>query len=505
MPAAFNSSAPNSTTPVADPTWYGDIRYMFTDTDIAHMGNQSLDLTSYDAVVASANGIYGQVSAGLMPPGSPWSAAWTQTFLNWMVAGFPKGTDTGSKVAVAALAAAQPVGRIRKDINALQPPEIALLKQAFSGIMAKNPTDPNSYFVQAGLHWLPAHPGLYCQHHVPAYNPWHRAYLLGFENALRSVPGCEQVTLPYWDITTPFPDVLKSAPFDAYTLPQDVGQGYNAGYVTKRFPYPTIEANLAGFNVTGDINRALGKNNWEDFHGLLDNRPNNTIISAHDSGHGSIGPTMADQNVAAFDPVFWFFHCNWDRLFWQWQTEMNATDLRGLLTTIESAASKAIFTVSVLETMTPFTLKTVDIVDSTKSLDVDYQPPQARVAEMKVAKLQQSALAAKPFRVKTDMVDVCVSGINRLKIPGGFTVHLLKDGKPLASRFFFQPTEVEKCSSCVNNATVHFNFELPLDAVKDGQLSVQVEPVDKSFVGANFPSKMMGNPKVDIRFLVHHE
>jgi tyrosinase len=507
--ASFTSSAPSPTAPVADPTWYGDIRYMFTDSDDAHMGNQGLDLTSYDAVVASASGIYGQVSAGNMPPGSPWPAAWTQTFLNWMIANYPKGTDTssGGKSGAAALARVQgaTATRIRKDINALQPPELATLKQAFSAIMAKDPGDPNSYFVQAGLHWLPAHPGLYCQHHVPSYNPWHRAFMLGFENALRSVPGCEQVTLPYWDITTPFPAILKSAPFDAYTLPQDVGLGYNAGYVTQRYSYPDIAANLAQFDVTGDINRALTKNNWEDFHGLIDGRSNNTIISAHDSGHGSIGPTMADQNVAAFDPVFWFFHANWDRLFWQWQTEMNATILRGLMTTIESSASKAIFSVPVLESMVPFKLKTVDIVDSVSNLDVDYQPPQAGAVAMKVAKLQEAALAAKPFRVKTDMVNVRVRGINRLKIPGGFSVHLLKDDKPIASRFFFQPTEVEKCESCVNNATVHFDFELPLDAVKDGQLSVRVEPVDKSFVGNNFPSKMMGNPTVDVHLLLHHE
>ena len=69
--------------------------------------------------------------------------------------------------------------------------------------MAKDPSDPNSYFVQAGHHWLPA--PLYCLHHVPGYNPWHRAYMLSFENALRSVPECGDVTLPYWDITTPFP------------------------------------------------------------------------------------------------------------------------------------------------------------------------------------------------------------------------------------------------------------------------------------------------------------
>ncbi len=84
-------------------------------------------------------------------------------------------------------------------------------------------------------------------------------------------------------------------------------------------------------------------------------------------------------------------------------------------------------------------------------------------------------------------------------------MHLLKDNKPVASRGFFQPTEVEKCASCVQNANAHFDFELPLDAVQGGNLSVRVEPLDKSFVGDTFPAKMMGNPTVDVHFLLHHE
>ena len=39
---AFYSDSPSKTNPVANPTWYADIRYMFTATDDAHMGNQGL-------------------------------------------------------------------------------------------------------------------------------------------------------------------------------------------------------------------------------------------------------------------------------------------------------------------------------------------------------------------------------------------------------------------------------------------------------------------------------
>jgi tyrosinase len=231
------------TYPVAHPTWYDTIRLMFTKTDIEHMGSQELDLTSYEQVQIASGNIYGQVAVKNMPPGNPWTADMVQTFLNWMADNCPKGTPAPDQVSASmALFARTAAARIRKDVNSLSATERDTLKKAFEGILAKDVSDPNSYFAQAAIHWLPTP---FCQHHVPAYNPWHRAYLLGFENALRSIPGCENVTLPYWDITTPFPDLLKSPPYDSFTLPQDIGGGFAKGYVTERFSYPDIAANLA--------------------------------------------------------------------------------------------------------------------------------------------------------------------------------------------------------------------------------------------------------------------
>jgi tyrosinase len=507
----------NLPTPVANPTWYADIRQLFAQTDVDHMKGQGLDLTSYDAVKNSAGDIYGQVSTGNMPPPPHnWPPAWITTFLNWMTNGFPKGTPTSPQTPAMGLmnvaALVTTATRIRKDITTVSAAELASLKAAFSGIMAKDPSDASSYFAQAGYHWLPVG-NLFCQHHVPAYNPWHRAYLFSFENALRTVPGCENVTLPYWDITAPFPEVLKSAPFDTYTLPKDVGPGYAAGYVTQRYPYPDIQRRLSALAVTEDLDRALTKTDWEDFHGLIAGANNNTIIAAHDSGHNAIGPTMADQAAAAFDPVFWFFHCNWDRLFWQWQKTMSATNLEGVLTTINKETdpvSYQIFTVPVLQALNPFTgnapkLDTSKILDSETSLDIDYQDPKTPTRMNLLAKTQRSVLTSQKFLVHADRVNVRVQGVNRLKIPGSFTVHLLKDGVPIASRAFFQPSEVGKCPTCVNNAIVHFDFELPLQDVSNGKLEVWVEPLDKSFAGDHFPNKLMGNPTVDVRFLMSTE
>ena len=493
------------TYPVAHPTWYDTIRLMFTQTDIAHMRSQELDLTSYEQVLAASGNIYGQVAAHNMPPGDPWTPDMVQTFLNWLTDGCPKGTPTSDQVyAMRAMLANKPAAaRIRKDVNSLSAAELATLKTAFEGILARDPSDPNSYFAQAGIHWLPDR---FCQHHVPAYNPWHRAYLLGFENALRSVPGCENVTLPYWDITTPFPDLLKSAPYASYTLPQDVGGGFNKGYVTQRFSYPEIAANLLQYDVTADVNRAMAQTDWEDFHGYWSGAPYNTIIAAHDGGHGSIGPTMANQAVASFDPVFWFFHSNWDRLWWEWQKKVQGTDLNGLLSTINKTTdllSYQIFTVPPLEALAPFTtgplgLNTVKTIDSI-ALGVDYAPSAAPSKPIAFA-LKTSRAVSVDRKVSLDAQHamVSVTGINRIKIPGSFAVHLMKDGKTIASRFMFQPDDVDKCDTCVKNAMAHFDFDLPLAEVTGGKLSVEVEPVNKAIVGARFPSRLMGNPMIDV-------
>jgi tyrosinase len=506
---------PNRSTPIAEPTWYSDIRYLFGQTDIDHMKAQNLDLSTYDDVVASAGNIYAQVATGNMPPGDPWPPAWQTTFLNWMQNGYPKGAPASPENGARALrfseGSERKATRIRKEITTLTPAELENLIKAFTGIMAKDPSDPNSYFVQAGYHWLPA--PTYCQHHVPGYNPWHRAYLVGFENALRSIPGCENVTLPYWDITTPFPDVLTMPPFENYTLPQAIGGDFEEGYVTSRYSLSGIQQNLINYGVADCISRALTKTDWEDFHGYWSGAMRNTIISAHDGGHLSIGPTMADQSVAAFDPVFWFFHANLDRLFWKWQQQIQATTLTGLLSTISKdrdPISYQIFTNPALEVLTPFTsnppnLNTLSIIDSESSLDIDYEEPVELAAMPFLAKTQQSVLASKPFAVQTDRVNVRVQGLNRLKIPGSFSVHLLKNGERIASSAFFQPREAEKCENCANNAIIHFDFELQLEDVSNSTLEVVVEPVDKSFVGDRFPHKLMGNPTIDVQLLLRTE
>lgn len=130
--------------------------------------------------------------------------------------------------------------RVRKDIRALDKDELDLLIKAWAYIQ-KNPPDlednPNteSFFTIAGFHGEPFRGagygnaswwGGYCNHGNVLFPTWHRAYLLSLENALRRAPGCENVSLPYWNQVwtgdTPFPEIIPphELPYPSNPIPE---------------------------------------------------------------------------------------------------------------------------------------------------------------------------------------------------------------------------------------------------------------------------------------------
>jgi len=85
------------------------------------------------------------------------------------------------------------------------------LMRAWKGIKELAPNNPRSFFVLGGYHGEPfrgagwgssAYWGGYCNHGNILFPTWHRVYLVKLEEALRSIPGCEDVVMPYWDETS---------------------------------------------------------------------------------------------------------------------------------------------------------------------------------------------------------------------------------------------------------------------------------------------------------------
>lgn len=490
---------------VASPTYMADIRFFFRPEDIDHMGAKGIDLSTYDGVKRNALAVFAHTAPpnADMPPDAAgkWSAERSQTFKNWIINGSPLGTATSPDPGTSPGSGSPGTtpDRLRKNVTSLSAQEVETLRTAFTGIMGRAPDDPAGYFAIAGGHGLPHS---WCLHHEDRFNPWHRVYLKIFEDALRSVPGCQDVTLPYWDVTTPLPGLFQQPPFASYTLPQDPGvtadppqPGEYFPYTTQRHDPATITRNMQTFGVFTDNATSLRQSRWGTFNigGFQD-----FSIQAHDGGHVSTGPTMADQNVSSYDPVFWFYHCNIDRLWLQWQQNVHARTLAGFKSTIDGDTSW--LTDPPFNSLTGFPAATAD---QTISFGISYDSVGEEAAlENKVG----SIAAARAFSIKrSSPVSVRVKDIERLNIPGAFVVKLLADGEPIAQRAFFQPKTPRNCENCRRQARVNIDFRIEHDRLLDRRLSVQIEVPGHQEIGASFPLSQAGNPTINARLLLDDE
>lgn len=503
---------------IANPTYMADIRHFFTTEDVQHMAAKNIDLGTYDGVKGQAINIYQQTSAGTMPPPPPdsdeppWSANKVQTFLNWMTNGYPVGSATAVPVEPAPPEGAT-AGRVRKNVANLSDDEVDALKAAFTGLMGRPDSDPNSYWALAGIHWLPGGwDGVtgQCQHHVNPFIGWHRVYLKVFEDALRSVEGCADVTLPYWDFSTLLPPLLQEQPFASYTFPQDPGAHIkpNPGYfpgTTSRFSPQQIKDNMDA-DVLGDLATSLKQSLWGKY-GSGGSGYQQFSIQAHDMGHNSIGPTMANQDIAAFDPVFWFFHCNLDRCWLKWQEAVNATTLTGFKTTLGGNSAWLAPPLNGLPPFSPPALTPATTTDETIAYGITYEEPTLELAEdLTLENTNGSLAAARSFSIKSSTpVSVRVKDIDRLNIPGSFVVNLLADGKVIARRAVFQPTTPRDCETCRSVGLVSLDFRIDQAQLVDRQLSVEIAVPGQADIGAKFPLSQAGNPTINARLLLHDE
>jgi tyrosinase len=306
------------------------------------------------------------------------------------------------------------------------------LMLAWKGIKELPVTDPNSLFSIGGFHGEPFRDqgatdgnywGGYCNHNNVLFPTWHRVYLHKIENALRSIKGCEQVTLPYWD-ETESDSLLKGMPWSltqekvtlngqqvdnplrSYKFQITINDNVNTdasiyskpqGTDTVRYPYSGLVGtpadrqkseehnkqwnasqgtDLLNSNIMGwlnktvslpDIDKRLRLGGVHVLYALCLDAPNYTVFSnqtsaaswnmklskdpvvvpletPHNDIHLSVGgfnipgPGMPDfspipgangdmgeNDTAAFDPVFFFHHCNVDRMFWIWQKKHQST------------------------------------------------------------------------------------------------------------------------------------------------------------------------------------
>jgi len=164
-----------------------------------------------------------------------------------------------------------------------------------------------------------------CPHGNWYFLPWHRAYILMYELAVRQVTGNNDFALPYWDWT------LDRQMPPAY-LEQTFNGQPNSLFEPQRTVTPT-DALPDGVVGQAVINEILTESPFETFgtsrpvgqdgldqswincefcgtQGTLEGNPHNTV-------HNFVGGLMAGAG-SSLDPIFMMHHCNIDRIWWMW-------------------------------------------------------------------------------------------------------------------------------------------------------------------------------------------
>jgi tyrosinase len=216
------------------------------------------------------------------------------------------------------------IAATRRDITTLAPAELRAYRDAFRAIQISG-----EYARLAGYHSCPDH---YCHDESPyrRFLPWHRAYVLKFEQALQHVD--PNLALHYWDWT--------SSDAERHGLPAAfTDRDYASGGNTYPNPLRQFQFNCGGENrptrrspidpsnllqLRNEVNNAFGRTSYNGFNA---NTPSPMGIQwPHGGLHGWVGGDMGSATYAAYDPIFWAHHSNVDRQWAAWQESSNGAD-----------------------------------------------------------------------------------------------------------------------------------------------------------------------------------
>jgi len=264
---------------------------------------------------------------------------------------------------------------IRKSATALSNDERDYFLQAVIKMKAEiaNPSDPPNLRISIFDQFEAIHLGcldvkvpdgsnVNMGHQGPAFLPWHREFLLRFENEL--IRHGSQIGLPYWDWTD-HTGTNNKLFVDDYLGSRDgeIVTGYFAydapGTANNSFPKPTWwPSNLDGWRIRQslshtigttlrrrlntrslaiqeDVRRTLSRPVIEDSSRAIENDPitgalvnqpkgfRNRLEAGtrmHNFGHGWIGGHMGHPYTSPNDLIFFMHHCNIDRLWAEWQS-----------------------------------------------------------------------------------------------------------------------------------------------------------------------------------------
>lgn len=161
-----------------------------------------------------------------------------------------------------------------------------------------------------------------CQSHAGQnYNhffPWHRMFLMFFEDVIRTVTGRSDFTLPYWNYTSSDPALRGVVP-PQFRMPSDplYSHLYRPDRTTLANTGQPIHKNQPGDQM--DISSAMACSSYSNV-GTVVGFCRSIDSGIHGKIHGLVGTArnMGKIPYAARDPLFWIHHSNIDRLWAHW-------------------------------------------------------------------------------------------------------------------------------------------------------------------------------------------
>lgn len=341
------------------------------------MKGYQIDLSDYESVCESAVTIYGHLASQSMPKTSDPTQFWPEVALkrlrDWIGAGCPRTLEDPvrrRRMPPPPGHSRRPV-RVRRNILDLSDEELAEYRARLEELGATEADPDKPYRRAAYVHtdW--------CLHYQETFLLWHRANLLYFEDLLgvpipywnfmspeATVDGSPDAGLPQ-----PFKDLTYIHPGSGEERPNPLrfavakdgrskacapgGRGLPDGadcrYV-QRDPilYTTgkdhRKERLAKLELIGHFQYQVAfALSWPVFStpegapgypwaNILtfdppppdSDYPHRTDFDGlyeqpHDNFHGWVGSDMADNAYTAFDPAFWSYHANIDRVFEEWK------------------------------------------------------------------------------------------------------------------------------------------------------------------------------------------
>lgn len=215
---------------------------------------------------------------------------------------------------------------LRKNVENLSTNDLSNIRDAHQKMMSIG--DNRGYNYLAGLHGLPQ---FYCWHHKRArraqiaaelFLPWHRAYLLYFENALRDRN--IESSLSWWDWTSAASHAVGVPP--AFAAPEVSGESnplYDAKIEVLSPPIDERTSRDPGppnfLPASAQVAGLIELTKYEDFSEQLED--------VHDAVHGWVGGSMGVVPFSAYDPIFWSHHCMLDRIWYLWQLRNGANNI----------------------------------------------------------------------------------------------------------------------------------------------------------------------------------